>query len=69
MPAYVSRRAAETGQGATLGALQSAGALARAVGPMVGGALSTPPSLPAPRTLVGAAGFALAALLALARLR
>ncbi|MES1208771.1 MAG: MFS transporter [Pseudomonadota bacterium] len=68
MPAYVSRRAAETGQGTTLGALQSAGALARSFGPLVGGALYAviDPSAP---YLVGAAGFALAALLAFARLR
>jgi MFS transporter, DHA1 family, tetracycline resistance protein len=68
LPAYVSRRAAETGQGTTLGALQSAGALARSVGPLVGGALYAVVAPGAPY-LVGAAGFGLAALLALARLR
>ncbi len=68
MPAYVSHRAPGGAQGTTLGVLQSAGALARAVGPLVGGALyaTLDPSAP---YLIGAGGFALAALLALARLR
>src|SRR6185436_10399946 len=39
LPAFASRRAGVTTQGVTLGALQSAAALARAAGPLVGGAL------------------------------
>ena len=68
MPAYASHRAPAGAQGTTLGVLQSAGALARSVGPLVGGALYAmlDPSAP---YLIGAGGFALAALLALARLR
>ena len=38
LPAFASRRATVTTQGVTLGALQSASALARAAGPLVGGA-------------------------------
>lgn len=68
MPAYVSHRAPPGGQGTTLGVLQSAGALARSVGPLVGGALYAAFDPGAPY-LVGAVGFAVAALLALARLR
>jgi DHA1 family tetracycline resistance protein-like MFS transporter len=68
IPAYTSRRTAGTSQGTTLGVLQSAGALARSLGPLVGGALYAAIDPRAPY-LVGAAGFALAALLAIARLR
>lgn len=68
MPAYVSHRASASGQGTTLGVLQSAGALARSAGPLVGGALYAAFDPRAPY-LVGAVGFAVAALLAFARLR
>jgi MFS family permease len=68
LPAYASRRAAGTAQGTTLGALQSASALARSLGPLVGGALYAAIDPRAPY-LVGAAGFALATVVALARLR
>ncbi len=68
LPAYASRRAAGNAQGTTLGALQSASALARALGPLVGGALYAAIDPRAPY-LIGAAGFALAALVAFARLR
>jgi MFS family permease len=68
MPAYASHRSPPGAQGTTLGVLQSAGALSRAVGPLVGGALYAAVNPSAPY-LIGAAGFALAALLALARLR
>jgi len=68
LPAYVSRRAAGTAQGTTLGAMQSASALARSVGPLVGGALYAALNPRAPY-LIGAVGFGLAALLALSRLR
>jgi len=68
LPAFASRRASATTQGVTLGTLQSASALSRALGPIVGGALyaSIDPRAP---YLVGAVGLALAAILALARLR
>ncbi len=68
MPAYASRRTGSGGQGTTLGVLQSAGALARSVGPLVGGALYAAIDPRAPY-LIGAGGFALAALVALLRLR
>ena len=55
-------------KGTTLGVLQSAGALARSVGPLVGGALYAAFDPRAPY-LIGAAGFALAVLVAFARLR
>jgi MFS family permease len=68
LPAYVSRRASGTAQGTTLGAMQSASALARSLGPLVGGALYAAINPRAPY-LIGAAGFVLAALLAASRLR
>jgi len=68
LPAFASRRATATTQGVTLGALQSAAALARAAGPLVGGALYAAIDPRAPY-LIGAAGLLAAALLALARLR
>jgi DHA1 family tetracycline resistance protein-like MFS transporter len=68
LPAYASRRAAGTAQGTTLGALQSASALARSLGPLVGGALYAAIDPRAPY-LVGAAGFVLATVVAVARLR
>jgi DHA1 family tetracycline resistance protein-like MFS transporter len=68
LPAFASRRASATTQGVTLGALQSASALSRAVGPIVGGALYAAIDPRAPY-LVGAVGLALAAVLAVARLR
>ena len=67
LPAFASRRAGVTTQGVTLGALQSAAALARAAGPLVGGALYAAVDPRAPY-LIGAAGLAAAALLALVRL-
>jgi MFS family permease len=68
LPAFASRRAEPGTQGLTLGTLQSAAALARAVGPIVGGALyaGVAPSAP---YLAGAVGLALAAVLAVVRLR
>jgi MFS family permease len=68
LPAFASRRATVTTQGVTLGALQSASALARAAGPLVGGLLYATIDPRAPY-LAGAVGLAAAALLALARLR
>ncbi len=68
LPAFASRRASATTQGMTLGTLQSASALARALGPMVGGALYAAIDPRAPY-LVGAVGLGAAALLAVARLR
>jgi MFS family permease len=68
LPAFASRRASATTQGVTLGTLQSASALSRALGPIVGGALYAAIDPRAPY-LVGAVGLALATLLALARLR
>ena len=68
LPAFASRRASIATQGVTLGALQSAAALARAVGPLVGGAFYAAVDPRAPY-LAGAIGLAAAALLALARLR
>jgi MFS transporter, DHA1 family, tetracycline resistance protein len=68
LPAYASRRATVTTQGVTLGALQSASALARAAGPLVGGLLYATIDPRAPY-LAGAVGLGAAALLALARLR
>jgi DHA1 family tetracycline resistance protein-like MFS transporter len=68
LPAFASRRASPTTQGVTLGSLQSASALSRALGPIVGGALYATVDPRAPY-LVGALGLGLAALLALARLR
>jgi len=65
--AFASRRATATTQGLTLGALQSAAALARAAGPLVGGALYAAVDPRAPY-LIGAVGLAAAALLALLRL-
>ncbi len=68
LPAFASRRASATTQGVTLGTLQSASALSRALGPIVGGALYAAVDPRAPY-LVGAVGLALAALLAVTRLR
>jgi DHA1 family tetracycline resistance protein-like MFS transporter len=68
LPAFASRRASATTQGVTLGTLQSASALSRALGPIVGGALYAGIDPRAPY-LVGAVGLALAAVLAVARLR
>ena len=68
LPAFASRRASATTQGVTLGTLQSASALSRALGPIVGGALYAAIDPRAPY-LVGAVGLALAAILAVARLR
>jgi MFS family permease len=68
LPAFASRRATPTTQGLTLGALQSAAALARAAGPLVGGALYAAIDPRAPY-LIGAVGLLAAALLAVARLR
>jgi len=68
LPAFASRRAPAGTQGGTLGTLQSAAALARALGPLVGGALyaSIDPRAP---YLVGAGGLLVAAIIAVARLR
>ncbi len=68
LPAFASRRAAPGTQGLTLGTLQSASALARAAGPIVGGALyaGVAPSAP---YLAGGVGLLAAALVAAARLR
>jgi len=68
LPAFASRRADPTTQGMTLGTLQSASALSRALGPIVGGALYAAVDPRAPY-LFGAAGLAAAAALAVARLR
>jgi DHA1 family tetracycline resistance protein-like MFS transporter len=68
LPAFASRRASSATQGVTLGALQSAAALARAVGPLVGGAFYAAVDPRAPY-LAGAIGLAAAALFALTRLR
>jgi len=68
LPAFASRRATPSTQGLTLGTLQSAAALARAAGPLVGGALYAAIDPRAPY-LIGAAGLLAAALLAVARLR
>jgi MFS family permease len=67
LPAYASRRAGRDAQGLTLGTLQSAAALARALGPALGGLLyaAVAPSAP---YYVGALGFLAAAALAFARL-
>jgi MFS transporter, DHA1 family, tetracycline resistance protein len=67
LPAFASRRASIATQGVTLGALQSASALARAAGPLVGGALYAGIDPRAPY-LIGAAGLIAATLLAVARL-
>jgi MFS family permease len=68
LPAYASRRAGVDSQGLTLGTLQSASALARVLGPALGGLLyaGIAPSAP---YYTGAAGFVIAAVLAFARLR
>ena len=68
LPAFASRRATALTQGITLGALQSAAALARGAGPLVGGALYAAIDPRAPY-LIGAAGLLAATLLALVRLR
>jgi MFS transporter, DHA1 family, tetracycline resistance protein len=68
LPAFASRRANATTQGVTLGTLQSASALSRALGPIVGGALYAGIDPRAPY-LIGAVGLAVAAALAVARLR
>jgi MFS family permease len=68
LPAFASRRASATTQGLTLGTLQSASALARALGPILGGALYAGIDPRAPY-LGGAIGLVGAMLLALARLR
>ena len=60
LPAFASRRATVTTQGVTLGALQSASALARAAGPLVGGRC-TPTIDPRAPYLAGAVGLAAAA--------
>lgn len=67
LPAYASRRAGRDAQGLTLGTLQSASALARVLGPALGGLLyaTITPSAP---YYTGAAGFLLAAVLAFSRL-
>jgi MFS family permease len=67
LPAFASRRAIPGTQGGTLGTLQSAAALARALGPLLGGALyaTIAPSAP---YLIGAGGLLVAAIVALARL-
>ncbi|HEU4533589.1 MAG TPA: MFS transporter, partial [Polyangiaceae bacterium] len=59
---YVSQRAGAGVQGATLGALQSVGALGRTLGPAAGGALYQGAGLTAPY-VAGAAGMAVAWLL------
>jgi DHA1 family tetracycline resistance protein-like MFS transporter len=63
LPAYVSKRAVAGTQGVTLGALQSASALARVLGPAAGGFLyqTINPSAP---YYIGAAGLILGALVA-----
>jgi MFS family permease len=68
LPAYASRRATATTQGLTLGALQSAAALARATGPLLGGVLyaSLDPRAP---YLAGSLGLIVATIIAAARLR
>jgi MFS family permease len=68
LPAFASRRADPSTQGLTLGTLQSASALARAVGPLVGGALYATVAPQAPY-FAGALGLLAAAIIALARLR
>jgi MFS family permease len=68
LPAYVSRRTGVDTQGLTLGTLQSASALARVLGPALGGALYLTIAKSAPY-YAGAAGFVLAAIIAFARLR
>ena len=68
LPAYASRRARADAQGLTLGTLLSAAALARAVGPLLGGALYAAVDPGAPY-LVGAAGLLAAGIIAVARLR
>jgi predicted MFS family arabinose efflux permease len=68
LPAFASRRADPSTQGLTLGTLQSASALARAVGPLVGGALYATVSPQAPY-FAGALGLLAAAIIAFARLR
>jgi MFS family permease len=68
LPAFASRRASATTQGLTLGTLQSASALARALGPLLGGALYATVDPRAPY-LVGAVGLSAATVLAIARLR
>jgi DHA1 family tetracycline resistance protein-like MFS transporter len=68
LPAFASRRSSATTQGLTLGTLQSASALARAAGPILGGALYAAIDPRAPY-LIGAVGLLCATLLAIARLR
>ena len=68
LPAFVSRRASAGTQGTTLGTLQSASALARALGPIVGGALYAAIDPKAPY-LIGAVGLFAATWLAVRRLR
>ena len=68
LPAFVSRRAPTGTQGGTLGTLQSAAALARALGPLVGGALYAGIDPRAPY-LIGAGGLLIAAIVAVVRLR
>ena len=65
LSSYVSRRADSAFQGATLGAFQSAGALARVLGPAGGGLLYQDLGRAAPYFL-GSAGMIVAAVLALA---
>jgi MFS family permease len=68
LPAYVSRRTGVDTQGLTLGTLQSASALARVLGPALGGVLYQYVAVSAPY-YAGALGFLLAAAIAFARLR
>jgi DHA1 family tetracycline resistance protein-like MFS transporter len=68
LPAFASRRASADNQGMTLGTLQSASALARALGPLVGGVLYATVA-PAAPYFAGAIGLLAAGVIALARLR
>lgn len=63
LSAYTSRRAGPAAQGMTLGVMQSLSALARALGPFAGG-LAYQAIAPWGPYALGAAGFAIAALLA-----
>ena len=68
LPAYVSRRTGVDTQGLTLGTLQSASALARVLGPALGGLLYEFVAVSAPY-YAGAVGFLLAAVIAFVRLK
>ena len=63
LSAYVSKKTAASQQGATLGVLQSSGALARVIGPAAGGALYQHVGHAAPY-VASAIGMAIAALIA-----